>query len=82
MYIYDYAQNKGYSPYKDSITFYKGDLHQQGVQNGKFGRYVNVQSIAGNSDYGDANFGNTKGGALLEILRKDSYHVSSQSIWF
>ena len=82
LYLYDYLQNKGYSPYKDSVTFYKGDLHQHGIQNGKFGRYVNVQSIAGNSDYGDANFGNTKGGALLEILQKESYRISSQPIWF
>ena len=82
LYLYDYIQNKGYSPYKDKITFYKGDLHQLGFQMGKFGRYVNVQSIAGNSDYGDVNFGNTKGGALLEILHKESYKISSQPIWF
>jgi hypothetical protein len=82
LYLYDYIQNKGYSPYKDKITFYKGDLHQLGFQMGKFGRYVNVQSIAGNSDYGDINFGNTKGGALLEILHKDSYKITSQPIWF
>jgi len=82
LFLYDLAQNKGYSPYNDSITFYKGDLHQHGLQNGKFGRYVNVQSLAGNSDYGDLNFGNTKGGALLEILQKDSYKITSQAIWF
>jgi hypothetical protein len=82
LYLYDYIQNKGYSPYKESVTFYKGDLHQLGYQHGKFGRYVNVQSIAGNSDYGDANFGNTKGGALLEMLHKDSYKITSQPIWF
>lgn len=82
LYLYDYAQNKGYSPYSDTITFYKGDLHQLGLQHGKFGRYVNVQSVAGNSDYGDINFGNTKGGALMEILDKDSYRVYSHAIWF
>jgi hypothetical protein len=82
LYLYDFAQNRGYSPYGDHITFYKGDLHQLGYQHGKFGRYVNVQSLAGNSDYGDANFGNTKGGALLEILHKDSYRITSQPIWF
>lgn len=82
LYLYDYAQNKGYSSYDRTITFYKGDLHQLGFQMGKFGRYVNVQSIAGNSDYGDLNFGNTKGGALLEILQKDSYRITSQPIWF
>lgn len=82
LYLYDYIQNKGYSPYKENISFYKGDLHQLGFQMGKFGRYVNVQSLAGNSDYGDLNFGNTKGGALLEILHKESYRITSQPIWF
>lgn len=82
LYLYDYLQNQGYSPYKQEVTFYKGDLHQHGIQNGKFGRYVNVQSIAGNSDYGDANFGNTRGGALMEILHKNSYRIMSQPIWF
>lgn len=82
LYLYDYMQNKGFSPYENSITFYKGDLHQLGFQMGKFGRYVNVQSVAGNSDYGDLNFGNTKGGALLEILHKESYRITSQPIWF
>jgi len=82
LYLYDYIGNKGYTPYKNHITFYKGDLHQLGFQMAKFGRYVNVQSIAGHSDYGDLNFGNTKGGALLEILHKDSYRITSQPIWF
>lgn len=82
LYLYDYAQNKGYSPYNDHITFYKGDLHQLGFQYGKFGRYVNCPSVAGNSDYGDLNFGNTKGGALIEVLDKDSYRVITLPIWF
>lgn len=82
LYLYDFLNNKGYSPYTDTITFYKGDLHQMGIQNGKFGRYVNVQSLAGNSDYGDLNFGNTKGGALLEVLDRDSYRVTTIPIWF
>lgn len=82
LYLYDFIQNKGVSPYTNTVTFYKGDLHQHGVQHGKFGRYVNVQSIAGNSDYGDINFGNTRGGALLEILDRDTYKIVSQPIWF
>lgn len=80
--IYDYAQNKGYSPYDYSITFYKGDLHQYGIQMGKFGRYINVPSIIGNMDYSDINFGNSKAGALLEIFDKKSSTVQSQAIWF
>ena len=65
-----------------NTTFYKGDLHIHGLQHGKFGRYVNVPSIAGNSDYIDLNFGNSRGGALFEILEKDSYKISSKAIWF
>lgn len=82
LFLYDYSQSKEYSPYKSTITFYKGDLHQLGVQMGKFGRYVNVQSIIGNTDYGDSNFGNTRAGALIEILDKQSYKITSQAIWF
>lgn len=80
--IYDYAQNKGYSPYSYSITFYKGDLHSYGIQLGKFGRYINVPSIIGNMDYSDINFGNSKPGALLEIFDKETSTVQSQAIWF
>jgi len=82
LYIYDYILTKGYNPIDTHITLYKGDLHQHGIQMGKFGRYVNVPSIAGNSDFGDANFGNTKGGALLEIIDNNSYRIWSQAIWF
>ncbi len=82
LYIYDYLSNQRYCPVDMNVTFYKGDLHQHGLQNGKFGRYVNVPALSGNSDYGDANFGNTKGGALLEILDRTSYRISSQAIWF
>jgi hypothetical protein len=82
LYIYDYLATKRYSPADMNITFYKGDLHQHGLQNGKFGRYINVPAISGNSDYGDANFGNTKGGALLEVFDKTSYRTASQAIWF
>ena len=80
--IYDFLSSRRYCPQDSNVTFYKGDLHQHGLQNGKFGRYVNVPAISGNSDYGDANYGNTKGGALLEILDKTSYRISSQPIWF
>lgn len=80
--IYDYAQNKGYSPYDTNITFYKGDLHQYGIQMGRFGRYINVPPIIGNMDYSDINFGNSKAGALLEIFDRDSSTVQSQTIWF
>lgn len=82
LFLYDFLQSRAYSPYEKHVTFYKGDLHQHGLQIGRFGRYVNVQSVIGNSDYGDINYGNTKSGALLEIIDKHSYRVRSQPIWF
>lgn len=82
LFLYDYLSSQRYCPIDMNVTFYKGDLHQHGIQMGKFGRYVNVPSLAGNSDYGDVNFGNTKGGALLEVLDRTSYRISSQPIWF
>jgi hypothetical protein len=82
LYLYDYLSNQRYCPADMNVTFYKGDLHQHGLQNGKFGRYVNVPALSGASDYGDLNYGNTKGGALLEVLDRTSYRISSQAIWF
>ena len=63
------------------ITLYKGDLHAYGIQSARFGRYVNVPSIAGASDYGDMNFGNTKAGALLEVFDLKSNKINSTPIW-
>lgn len=82
LYLYDLASTARINPPDTNVTFYKGDLHQHGVQFGKFGRYVNVQALSGNSDYGDINYGNSKGGALLEILDKFSYRIQSQPVWF
>jgi len=82
LYLYDLVATKRFNPPDVNITFYKGDLHQHGVQHGKFGRYVNVQAVSGNSDYGDLNYGNARGGALLEVLDKTSYRISSKAIWF
>jgi hypothetical protein len=82
VYLYDLACNWRINPPDANVTFYKGDLHQHGLQCGKFGRYINVPAISGNSDYGDINYGNAKGGALLEILDRNSYRVTSQAIWF
>lgn len=80
--LYDFLSSRRYCPQDVNVTFYKGDLHQLGLQIGKFGRYVNVPAVSGASDYGDLNFGGTKGGALLEILDKVSYRITSQAIWF
>ncbi len=80
-YIQQYAQSKGYNCALDHITFYKGDLHTYGIQQARFGRYVNIPAISGNSDYGDINFANTKAGALLEIYSADSNTIKTQPVW-
>lgn len=82
LFLYDYLSTQRFCPVDMNVTFYKGDLHQHGIQMGKFGRYVNVPALSGASDYGDVNFGSTRGGALLEVLDKTSYRISSQVIWF
>jgi len=82
VYLYDLACTWRINPPDANVTFYKGDLHQHGLQCGKFGRYVNVPAVSGNSDYGDINYGNARGGALLEILDRNSYRITSQAIWF
>lgn len=82
LYLYDLAATNRINPPDSNVTFYKGDLHQHGLQCGKFGRYVNVPAISGNSDYGDINYGNARPGALLEVLDRTSYRISSQAIWF
>lgn len=82
-YIMEYLNaHSALTPYSQKqVTFYKGDLHQFGVQMGRFGRYVNVPTISGNSDYGDINFSNTRAGALLEVFDYNSKTVKTQAIW-
>lgn len=82
LFLYEWLNNKGVNPQSTPVTFYKGDLHSYGINNGKFGRYINIPSIAGNSDYGDINFGNTQAGAVLEIFDKNTNTISTQPIWF
>lgn len=81
LYIYDWLSTHGYNPAKVNASFYKGDLHAFGLQMGKFGRYVNIPAISGNSDYGDLNFGNTRAGVLLEIYSKKSNTIITSPIW-
>lgn len=80
-YIMEYLNSNLRNHQDYNITFYKGDLHQYGIQMGRFGRYVNVPAISGNSDYGDINFSNTRAGALLEIFEGNSKSVKTQAIW-
>jgi len=60
----------------------KGDLHKYSQNIGKFGRYVNVPSIANASNWVEHNFGDSKSGAVLEIYKKDKDSVTSIPIWF
>ena len=60
----------------------KGDLHKYSVNIGKFGRYVNVPSIANASNWVEHNFGDSKSGAVIEIYKKDKDSIISIPIWF
>ena len=80
-YIMEYLNAHGYNTHFRPITLYKGDLHTYGIQQAKFGRYVNVPAISGNSDYGDLNFGNTKAGALLEIFDESLNEINTTVVW-
>lgn len=80
LYLMDY-----FKPYVNSgnyIHLIKGDLHKYNVNQGKFGRYVNVPSISSGSNWIEHNFGDSKPGALVEIYKDDSENVISFPIWF
>lgn len=59
---------------------FKGDLHQYGVSEGKFGRYINVGSIVGGNNYSDLNYGKSKPSALIEIMKPDKNWIQSVKI--
>lgn len=80
LWLYDYYENKGYSPNRRWISTIKGDLHKFNINTGKSGRYVNVPSVAGGSGYIDHNYGNSKPGALLEVYDKNMPDVAVQMI--
>lgn len=82
LWVYDWLSNKNYNPKEYFVTLYKGDLHSYNIQLGKFGRYCNIPSIAGNSDYSDINFGPSKPGAILEVVHKMENKISTTPIWF
>jgi hypothetical protein len=82
LFLLEYFNHKGYSPREKYITFYKGDLHTFNLNRGKFGRYVNLPSIMGASDYSDLNFGKSKPGAIIEIVEKNSPNIITIPIWF
>jgi len=82
LFLFQYFDEKGISPNKREITLYKGDLHSYAMDKGRFGRYVNIPSIMGSTDWTEANFGNSSPGALLEIYQKDSKTVQHIPLWF
>lgn len=82
LFLFQYFDKKGYSPSSRRLTLYKGDLHSYALDMGRFGRYVNVPSIMGSTDWTEINFGDSQGGALLEIYQKTSKSVHQIPIWF
>ncbi len=82
LFLFQYFDKKGYSPTKRRVTLYKGDLHQYAMDKGKFGRYVNIPSVMGSTDWTEMNFGDAEGGAVLEIFEKDSTSIQHIPIWF
>lgn len=82
LFLFQYFDKKGYSASDRRITLYKGDLHQYAMDKGKFGRYINVPSIMGPTDWTEVNFGDSEGGAVLEIFEKNSKMIQHIPIWF
>jgi hypothetical protein len=82
LFLFQLFDKKGLSPSTRRITLYKGDLHQYALDKGKFGRYVNIPSIMGSTDWTEINFGNTEGGAIIEIFDKNSRSVQHVPVWF
>jgi hypothetical protein len=82
LFLFQYFDKKGYSASERRITLYKGDLHQYALDKGKFGRYINIPSIMGPTDWTEVNFGDSEGGAVLEIFEKNSKNIQHIPIWF
>lgn len=80
LYLMEYF--KKHSPKYSFNSTIKGDIHKHGMQYGKSGRYVNVPSIAGGSNWIEHNFGDTDPGVLLEIYTDDSKDIQTIPIWF
>lgn len=77
-----YFLHQGSSPIDSFNHLIKGDLHSKNECFGKFGRYVNVASVMGTSDYIALNYGFSKSGALIEEYQADSNSVNSKTVWF
>lgn len=82
LWLFEYYDKLGYSPSKHFTSTMKGDIHKFNINSGKSGRYINCPSIAGGSGWIELNFGDTKAGALLEIVEKDNPNIITLPIWF
>lgn len=82
LWLFEFFDKLGYSPNEYYTHTIKGDIHKYNSNTGKSGRYVNCPSIAGGSNWIELNFGDTRAGALIEILRENSPNVISMPIWF
>lgn len=58
---------------KNGSRIIKGDLHQYGLQQGKFFDYLNVGSLFGSSGYIHANYGKGKASCYISIVEHDAY---------
>lgn len=82
LWLFEFFDKLGYSPNDYYTHTIKGDLHKYNVNIGKSGRYVNVPSVAGGSTWIELNFGDSRAGALMEIVQKESPNIASIPIWF
>lgn len=82
LWLFEFYDKLGYSPSDYYVSTVKGDIHKYNFNTGKSGRYVNVPSIAGGSTWIELNFGDTRAGALVEIIEKHSPNIMSIPIWF
>jgi hypothetical protein len=78
LWLLDYSKNLK-TKYVSTV---KGDLHAYSVNIGKSGRYINVPSICGGSNWIEHNYGSSNAGALLEIVDKEDKNITSIPIWF
>lgn len=82
LWLFEFYDKLGFSPSESYVSTIKGDIHKYNVNCGKSGRYVNVPSIAGGSGWIELNFGDSRAGALLEIIDPESPNIMSIPIWF
>lgn len=82
LWLMEFFDKLGYSPSDYHTHTIKGDIHKYNVNTGKSGRYINVASIAGGSSWIELNFGDTRAGALIEVMSKNSPNVEHLPIWF